>query len=99
MTDFITYFFAIIGAVVSLATIHGAALNGIECLIAVDKWAATCLFHGVCADETISAAAHRRNWKRTERFINWLFSDDLHCARSYVSEMVGTQNSPIYRKE
>ncbi len=53
---------------------------------------------GGMADETISARAHRRQWKKTEAFINWLFRDDLHCARAYISEMSGSQNSREYRK-
>ena len=48
-------------------------------------------------DEAISARSHRRGWKRTERFINWLFRDDMHCAMAYVAEMIGTQNASEYR--
>ena len=67
-------------------------------LIALDQLFAVVLF-GTMPDETISAMAHRRGWKRLERFINWLFQDDMRCAMAYVAEMTGTQNSPIYRKE
>lgn len=67
-----------------------------QVLIAVDQLANTVL--GGYADETISARAHRQQWKKTEAFINWLFRDDLHCAQAYVSEMVGTQNHREYRK-
>lgn len=67
-------------------------------LIALDQLFAVVLF-GTMPDETISAMAHRRGWKRLERFINWLFQDDNHCAMAYVAEMTGTQNSPTYRKE
>ena len=35
--------------------------------------------------------------KRTERFINWAFSDSQHCAKAYVSEMEGVQNAKEYR--
>ena len=28
-----------------------------------------------------------------------LIADDLHCAQAYVAEMVGSQNTSIYRKE
>ncbi|MFM7008239.1 MAG: DNA helicase UvrD [Betaproteobacteria bacterium] len=63
--------------------------------IAVDQLANTLL--GGFADETISARAHRNGWKRTERFINFLFQDDQHCAMAYVSEMRGTQNAQEYR--
>jgi lysozyme family protein len=33
------------------------------------------------ANESISGRAHRKGWKRTERFINWLFSswENDHC--------------------
>ena len=65
-------------------------------LIALDQLFATVLF-GTMPDETISAMAHRRGWKRTEAFINWLFRDPLHCAKAYVSEMNGTQNAREYR--
>ena len=66
-------------------------------LIAIDQLI-NAIFGGPC-DETISAMAHRRGWKRLERLINWLFRDDMHCAQAYVAEMAGTQNAPIYRKE
>lgn len=65
-------------------------------LIALDQLFNTLI--GGMADETISARAHRRQWKKTEAFINWLFRDDLHYARAYVSEMAGSQNSREYRK-
>jgi len=93
------YFLELIGALFALLTIHGIALNGMQCAIALDQWLATCLFSGAYADETISAMAHRRQWKRTERFINWLFRDDLHCARAYIAELVGTQNDRSYKEQ
>ena len=65
-------------------------------LIALDQLFAV-IFLGTMPDETVSAACHRRGWKRMERFINWLFRDDMHCAMAYVAEMTGTQNSPEYR--
>ena len=65
-------------------------------LIALDQLFNTLI--GGMADETISARAHRRQWKKTEAFINWLFRDDLHCARAYISEMSGSQNSREYQK-
>lgn len=49
------------------------------------------------ADETISARVHREQRNRWERFINWSFSDQNHCAQAYVSEMKGTQNAKEYR--
>ena len=67
-------------------------------LIALDQLFAVVLF-GTMPDETVSAMAHRRGWKRLERLINWLFCDDMHCASAYIAEMTGTQNAPIYRKE
>ena len=36
-------------------------------------------------------------WKRLEHLINWLFCDDMHCAKAYVSEMEGVQNAKEYR--
>ena len=45
----------------------------------------------------VSAMAHRRGWKRLERLINWLFCDDMHCAKAYLSEMEGSQNAPEYQ--
>jgi hypothetical protein len=66
-------------------------------LIALDQLFAVVLF-GTMPDETISAMAHRRGWKKTEAFINWLFRDDMHCAKAYVSEMNGTQNAKEYRR-
>ena len=66
-------------------------------LIAIDQLFAVVLF-GCMPDETISAMAHRRGWKKTEAAINWLFRDDMHCAQAYVAEMAGTQNAKEYRK-
>lgn len=65
-------------------------------LIAIDQFFAVLLF-GTLPDETISAMAHRRQWKRTEAVINWLFRDPQHCADAYASEMCGTQNAEEYR--
>ena len=65
-------------------------------LIAIDQLFAVVLF-GTMPDETISAMAHRRGWKRLERLINWLFRDPLHCAKAYLSEVEGSQNAPEYQ--
>ena len=65
-------------------------------LIAIDHLFAVVLF-GTMPDETISAMAHRRGWKKTEAVINWLFRDDMHCAQAYIAEMIGTQNAREYR--
>lgn len=69
----------------------------VRVLIAVDQLLAVVIF-GCMPDETISAMAHRRHWKRLEGFINWVFQDDMHCAEAYVSELSGTQNHEEYRK-
>lgn len=49
--------------------------------------------YGALADETISAWAHRKQHKRTERAIDWLFRDENHCAKAYLAEM-NQQHSP-----
>lgn len=66
-------------------------------LIAIDQFFAVLLF-GSMPDETISAMAHRRGWKRVEGAINWLFRDPDHCASAYKSEMTGAQNAREYRE-
>lgn len=66
-------------------------------LIAIDQLFAVVLF-GCMPDETISAMAHRRQWKKTERFINVLFLDDHHCAAAYLAEMKGDQNAKEYKQ-
>lgn len=40
------------------------------------------------ANESISGRAHRMGWKRTERFINWLFSswENDHCRKSHEKD-------------
>ena len=70
---------------------------GTRVLIALDQF-----FNAVTggySDETFSARAHRNHWKRTERFINWIFNDDLHCARAYIAELTHTQNAKEYRHD
>lgn len=66
-------------------------------LVAIDQLVAVVVF-GTMPDETISAMAHRRQWRRMERFINWLFLDDTHCLRAYVAEVVGGQNASEYKQ-
>ena len=88
---------ALIGALFITLIIIGLLTNGKQCAIALDQWVGTCLIAGHMADETISAWAHRKQHKRTERLINWLFNDPLHCAKAYVSEMDGAQNAQEYR--
>ena len=96
MLSSITSVFAAIGFVWVLLFVVGLILNGMQMLVAKDQWLATCLIQGACADETISAWAHRTHRKRTEAFINWLFNDDLHCAKAYLSEIKHTQNPEEY---
>lgn len=96
MISSITSVFAAIGFVWVLLFVVGWILNGVQMLVAKDQWLATCLIPGAYADETISAWAHRTHRKRTERFINWLFNDDLHCAKAYLSEIKHTQNPEEY---
>lgn len=97
MISSITSVFAAIGFVWVLLFVVGWILNGVQMLVAKDQWLATCLIQGACADETISAWAHRTHRKRTEAFINWLFNDDMHCAKAYLSEIKHTQNPEEYR--
>lgn len=97
MLSSITSVFAAIGFVWVLLFVVGLILNGMQMLVAKDQWLATCLIQGACADETISAWAHRTHRKRTEAFINWLFNDDMHCAKAYLSEIKHTQNPEEYR--
>lgn len=99
MLELSIYPFAAIGALFVVMQAIGHALNGLQAWIALDQWVATCCIAGAVADETISAWAHRRQHKRTERFINGLFRDEHHCAQAYVAEMAGTQNASIYHKE
>ena len=65
-------------------------------LVAVDQLVAVVVF-GTMPDETISAMAHRRQWKRLERLINTLFRNDLHCANAYINEMRGEHTATEYR--
>ncbi len=89
--------FGVLGLVFLLILLHGVLHADKQALIAFDQWLAVCFLNDAYADETISAWAHRKYHKRTERFINWLFNDPNHCAKAYVSEMDGTQNAPEYR--
>ena len=76
----------------------GLVLNGKQCAIALDQFAGTCFISGHMADETVSAWAHRKHHKRTERLINFMFNDPNHCAAAYVSEMESMQEPIEYRK-
>lgn len=90
---------SIIGWLFLMLLTVGLTRNSLECAIALDQWLGTCIISGAMADETISAWAHRRHHKKTERLINWLFSNPNHCAQAYISEMTGAQNAPDYRKD
>lgn len=41
------------------------------------------------ANESISGRAHRCGWRRTEAFIDWLFSpfEKDHCRRAYEADL------------
>jgi hypothetical protein len=67
-----------------------------QVLIALDQLANAII--GGMADETISARAYRKGWKRLESFINWLFRDESHCRDSYNSEMLRSQLPKSYRQ-
>ncbi len=89
--------FGLIGWLFVVLTSIGLAVNGKQCAIALDQFVGTCIIVGHMADETISAWAHRKHHKRTERLINWLFNDPNHCAIAYINEMNRSQNAPEYR--
>lgn len=97
MLELAMYPFAAIGLVFVLLQAVGHALNGIHSWIALDQWVATCLIYGALADETISAWAHRKQHKRTERAIDWLFRDENHCAKAYLAEMKQQHSPQEYR--
>lgn len=86
-----------IGLVFALILLHGVLHADKQALIAFDQWLAISFLDDAYADETISAWAHRKHKKRTERLINWLFNDPNHCAKAYISEMDGAQNAAEYR--
>lgn len=65
-------------------------------LVAVDQLVAVVVF-GTMPDETVSAMAHRRQWKRMEKFINFLFQDDMHCTSAYINEVIQAHNASAYR--
>lgn len=91
--------FGVVGWVFVIMITIGLAVNGKQCAIALDQFVGTCIIVGHMADETISAWAHRKQHKRTERLINFIFRDLNHCADAYISEMRGNQNAPIFHKE
>lgn len=88
---------SVLGFVWFVLLVLGWVLNGVQMLIAKDQWLATCLIPGAYADETISAWAHRTHHRWIESFINWLFNDEHHCAKAYVSEMNRSQAPKEYR--
>ncbi len=93
----IAFALGLIGSLFVGMLLIGLLINGKQCAIALDQFVGTCIIVGHMADETISAWAHRGHHKQTERLINWLFADPLHCAAAYVSEMDGAQNAKEYR--
>lgn len=42
------------------------------------------------ANESISGRAHRMGWRRTERFINWLFRwwEPEHCRKAHEKDVM-----------
>lgn len=59
----------------------------INVLVAFDRLV-NALFRGH-PSETLSSVAFRKHrdgafWGWTEPFVNWLFTDESHCARAYV---------------
>ena len=66
-----------------------------QVLIAIDQLLNTLV--GGYADETVSARAYRKGWKRREVFINWLFRDENHCKDSFESEVLRSQLPKEYR--
>ena len=89
--------FGFLGLVFLLILLHGILHADKQALIAFDQWLAVCFLNDAYADETISAWAHRKQHKRTERLINFIFRDPNHCAAAYISEMDGDQNALEYR--
>lgn len=78
-----------------LQALFGSVKRSVNMAIAVDQ-TVNALFGG-SPDETISARIHRNQWKKTERFVNWLFSDPNHCKDSYESEKTGAHLPGEYR--
>lgn len=66
-----------------------------QVLIAIDQLLNTLV--GGYADETVSARAYRKGWRRREAFINWLFNDPNHCMNSYNSELLRSHLPKAYR--
>lgn len=97
MIELAIYPFAAIGALFIVMQAIGHAINGNSAWVALSRWAAACLINGIDPGASISAWAHRRQHKLTERFINGLFRDDHHCAKAYLAEMTCAQNTREYR--
>lgn len=64
-------------------------------LIALDQTLNTII--GGMADETVSARAYRKGWKKREALINWLFRNPDHCRDSYHSELMRKHLPDEYR--
>lgn len=78
-----------------LQALFGSVKRSTNMAIGIDQ-TVNALFGG-SPDETISARIHRNQWKKTERFVNWLFSDENHCKGSYESEKTGAHLPGEYR--
>lgn len=91
--------FALVGFLFTTLLITGLIRNTLQCGIALDQWAGTCVIKDAMADETVSAWTCRNKHRRTEKLINWAFRNPNHCYEAYLSEMRGTQNAVDYRKE
>lgn len=88
--------FAIVGFAFTALLARGLLINSDQCSIATSRFIGTCVIEGHRSDEMVSAWAHRKHHKRTERLINWIFSDPNHCAKAYIAEMRGEQNADEY---
>jgi len=41
--------------------------------------------------EPFSSRVYRCNWKRSERFVNWIFQSDAHCRAAFIAYKRRTQ--------
>lgn len=55
------------------------------------------LFNGN-TNHSIGGDAYRYNRPRWMALVNWLFRDDMHCAKTYIAKMIGTHNAKGYRR-
>ena len=78
-----------------LQALFGSVNRSVNMAIGIDQTVNAIL--GGSPDETISARIHRNQWRRTERFVNWIFGDPNHCRDSYESERSGSHLPMEYR--